>query len=89
MNVGVRELKAHLSQYLAKVREGEEIIITDRGEPVARIQPVSIANLPAKMQELIRTGRMTYRGPMRYFPTRVRMTPGDKTSTDFVREQRR
>jgi len=89
MNVGIRELKSHLSHYLARVREGEELIITDRGEPVARIEPVVRAGLPAKMQELIRTGRAIDKGPMRHFPTRIRMTPGDKTSTDFVREQRR
>jgi len=37
MTVGIRELKIHLSRYLSKVRSGEEIIITDRNEPVARI----------------------------------------------------
>lgn len=89
MNVGVREFKSHLSQYLARVRQGEEVIITDRGVPVARIEPVSRVELPAKLQELVRTGRAIDKGPMRHFPTRIRMTPGDKTSTDFVREQRR
>jgi prevent-host-death family protein len=41
-SVGVAELKAKLSQYLAKVRAGEEIAVTERGRPVAkivRIQP--------------------------------------------------
>ena len=89
MNVGIRELKAHLSQYLSKVREGEQIIVTDRGEPIARIEPVSVSHLPAKMQEMIRSGRMIHRGPLRYFPPRVKMTPGDRTSTDYVSEQRR
>lgn len=37
MTVGIRELKIHLSRYLSKVRSGEEIIITDRNEPIARI----------------------------------------------------
>jgi prevent-host-death family protein len=89
MNVGVRELKAHLSQYLARVRSGEEVIVTDRGTPVARLEPLAGAGLTAKMQELVRTGRAIDKGPMRHFPTRIRMTPGEKTSTDFVREQRR
>lgn len=89
MNVGIRELKSHLSQYLARVREGEELIITDRGVPVARIEPVARDTLPAKLRELIRTGRAIDKGPMRHFPTPLQMTPGDKTSTDFVREQRR
>ena len=41
MDVGVRELKSKLSEYLARTAAGEEIIITDRGRPVARLTPYS------------------------------------------------
>lgn len=37
----VTEVKARLSAYLARVRGGEEVLITDRGRPVARMVPVS------------------------------------------------
>lgn len=37
---GVAEVKARLSEYLARVRGGEEILVTDRGRPVARIVPM-------------------------------------------------
>lgn len=37
--VGVADLKAHLSQYLRLVREGATIIVLDRNTPVARIEP--------------------------------------------------
>ena len=40
MEVGVRELKNNLSRYLAKVGEGGEVIVTDRGRAVARITPI-------------------------------------------------
>jgi prevent-host-death family protein len=89
MHVGIRDFKSRLSHYLAKVRSGEEVIVTDRGVPVARVEPLSSTSLPPAMQELIRTGRMTYRGPLRYFPTRARMSPGEQSSTDLIREQRR
>lgn len=36
-SVGIRELKNNLSRYLAAVRRGEEVIVTQRGKPVARI----------------------------------------------------
>lgn len=39
MDVGVRELKSKLSEYLARTAAGEEIIVTDRGRPVARLTP--------------------------------------------------
>lgn len=34
---GIKEVKNNLSRYLARVKMGEEILITDRGKPVARI----------------------------------------------------
>ncbi len=37
MDVGIRELKARLSEYLGRVSAGEVITVTDRGRPVARI----------------------------------------------------
>jgi len=40
MIVSVRESKARLSELLAKAIEGEEIVITVRGEPTAKIVPV-------------------------------------------------
>jgi prevent-host-death family protein len=39
VTVGVAELKAKLSEYLARVRAGEEVVVTDRGRPIARIGP--------------------------------------------------
>ncbi|MBI2838543.1 MAG: type II toxin-antitoxin system prevent-host-death family antitoxin [Acidobacteria bacterium] len=39
-SAAVAELKASLSHYLAKVRAGEEVLVTDRGTPIARIVPV-------------------------------------------------
>jgi prevent-host-death family protein len=39
MEVGVRELKAKLSEYLAAAAAGEDVVVTDRGRPVARLVP--------------------------------------------------
>lgn len=38
-SVGVHEAKTHLSRLLERVRSGEEISITRRGEEVARLVP--------------------------------------------------
>ena len=43
MNVGIRELKAHLSEYVRRANRGEQILVTDRGKPVARL--VSLGGL--------------------------------------------
>jgi prevent-host-death family protein len=37
----ISELKARLSEYLNRVKAGEEIITTDRGKPGARLLPIS------------------------------------------------
>ena len=36
--VGIRELKNRLSEYLRMVRQGEDILITDRGEVIAELR---------------------------------------------------
>jgi prevent-host-death family protein len=38
---GIREVRQNLSALLREVRKGREIVITDRGEPVARLLPPS------------------------------------------------
>lgn len=40
MIVGVAELKARLSEYLGRVRAGEEVIVSDRGRPFAKVVPL-------------------------------------------------
>ena len=37
--VGVKELKAKLSEYLRLAKRGEIILVTDRGEAVAELRP--------------------------------------------------
>ncbi|MHB1138568.1 MAG: type II toxin-antitoxin system Phd/YefM family antitoxin [Microthrixaceae bacterium] len=39
MEVGVRELKARLSEFLGRAAAGEHVVVTDRGRPVARLVP--------------------------------------------------
>ena len=37
--VGIRDLKNRLSEYIRLVREGEVVMVTDRGEVVAELRP--------------------------------------------------
>lgn len=58
---GIRETKTHLSSYLAAVRAGEEVLITDRGRPVARIirEPARTGSLSDQLAGLAATGMVT------------------------------
>ncbi len=40
MTVGVRELKNGLSRYLGRTKKGEEIVVTERGKPVALLKSI-------------------------------------------------
>lgn len=40
MDVGVRELKQHLSEYLERAAKGETIRVTDRGQAKAILGPL-------------------------------------------------
>lgn len=56
----VSELKASLSEYLSKVKAGEEIIVTDRGKPVAKIVPDTDSEAaPEHLRALERKGLIT------------------------------
>lgn len=37
---GVKEVRDHFTKYIRRVSEGEEIVVTERGRPVAILKPV-------------------------------------------------
>jgi prevent-host-death family protein len=87
MDVPVTELRAHLSDWLDRVRAGEEVVVTDRGVPVARLLGMTAT---ATLQRLaaegvigrdVSTRRPTASGRSRPRPRRP--------VSDIVGEQRR
>ena len=54
----VSELKASISEYLSKVKAGEEVIVTDRGKPIAKIIPLKRGDIeiPAHLLTLEKAG---------------------------------
>ncbi len=58
--VGIKVLKTHLSEYLVKVRKGERVIITDRGQEVAEIVPISPER--QTVRSLMIAGRLKWKG---------------------------
>jgi prevent-host-death family protein len=73
--VGVAELKARLSQYLRRVKNGEEVGVYDRNEPVARLVPWSA------------TGALVVREPRRRYKTLgdIKLPPPAKLEVDAVK----
>jgi len=65
-SAGIAQLKARLSGYLAAVKRGEEVVVTEHGQPVARIVQIRGAHGTAAVGELERAGLL--RRPSRALP---------------------
>lgn len=60
----ISDLKARLSRYLDMVKAGEEVVVTDRGKPIARITPIDTRlHMENRLEMLVRTGEV--RPPVR------------------------
>ncbi|MBI4703385.1 MAG: type II toxin-antitoxin system prevent-host-death family antitoxin [Deltaproteobacteria bacterium] len=60
MQVGTAELRNRLSYFIAKVRRGARIVVTDRGRPVAELVPMAReGDLAARIEEMVREGGVT------------------------------
>ena len=57
ITVGVRELRQNLSIYLVRVKTGETLTVTEHGQPVAELRPLS--RRPGRLEQLIAEGRVT------------------------------
>ena len=91
--VGVRELKNRLTYYLGEVKGGENVVVTDRGKPVAimhRLDKIEEdAGLDERLAALAAQGYLTLppaREP-RTAPKRLSIE-GELVSETIIRERR-
>jgi prevent-host-death family protein len=74
--VGLRDLRHHTSEVLARVRHGEIIDVTEHGRLIARIVPVGEREPTPVLARLVESGRATLARRPGYRP---RMRPSDGT----------
>jgi prevent-host-death family protein len=87
MDVAVTELRAHLSDWLQRARQGDEVVITDRGVPVARLLGLSAT---AVLERLAAEGVIGQAGTGRRPAASGRPRPRPRRPVaDIVSEQRR
>jgi prevent-host-death family protein len=86
-SVGVRELKARLSEYLRRVRTGETIVITDHGQPVGRIVPAE-QPLDAKLRAMVEAGTLAWSGHRLEPMVPVAQVRGPHSVADLLIEDR-
>jgi prevent-host-death family protein len=71
--VGIRELKNKLTYYLKLTREGNKIVVTDRGTPVAVIQSIDRIKNNTSVEE--RLASLAKRGMVRLPQKRGELPP--------------
>ncbi len=86
MEVGVSELRAHLRDWLERVRGDEEIVVTDNGTPVARLVPAASTTALERLEHrgLIRRSRAP-----RGAASAIRRVKPRGSISELVAEQRR
>ena len=86
--VGIRELKDHLSEYLRRVRDGELLVITDRGKPVGELGPPEAAGSVERARQLVREGVARWGGGKPRGLVRGPRPRGDLVSEAVVEDRR-
>ena len=86
--IGIRELKAKLSECVREVRSGATIVVTEHGRPVARMIADASA-LDERLEILAKAGHILWSG-RRLKPTKpvARVPSGHRMVADLVSENR-
>ena len=84
MKLGLREANQHFSKAIKAVRAGKEVILTERGQPIAIIKPIKKKHEPdALLRRMADEGLITLpsrKGPMpRFEPIRATGKPLSQT----------
>ena len=89
----VSELKAGLSKYLARVKRGEQVLITERGRTIAKIVPV-LRSESAEEEHILELERLgialpsKYPGvPPEYWALKLPEDPEGKVLKGFLRDR--
>lgn len=91
--VGVRELKNRLSEYLRAVREGQRVLVTDRGRVVAELRAADATSLEQDLHpglaQLARRGVVSVGAPnqSRLYPRLKRLLPLGKLKRLLAEER--
>lgn len=87
LTVGVRDLKAQLSEYLRQVKAGETVIITEHGRPIGRIVPEPVS-LDERVRILMENGEILWNGDSIPHFDPVGDNEGEMLLSDIVAELR-
>jgi prevent-host-death family protein len=85
MDTNIRELKAHLSEYLQRVEAGDTIVVKNRNREVARIVP---ATTDRSLEKLCNTPGISWPGGKPCGMKAPKPISGRRLVSDIVSEDR-
>ena len=85
IKVNISDLKARLSAHIQLVKDGEEVLVCDRNQPVARIVPCRLTDHSEQEKRLVARGVLTPPLKKRPAPASWPVPPGN--ISDEVMEQ--
>jgi prevent-host-death family protein len=88
--VSVRDLKTHLSEWLARAQAGEVVEVTSHRKPIARITAVKPAEPKSTdpLQKAIDAGLISWNGQKPAFPPPIKLRGKGKLISEIVIEDR-
>jgi prevent-host-death family protein len=90
---GIKELKNRLTYYLKQVRKGDQIIVTDRGQPVAILHSITqveeTSTVEAKLASLAARGLMRLPEKWNGLPRIKAVKAAGKPASQMIIEERR
>ena len=86
--VSVRDLKTHLSEWLARAQSGEVVEVTSHRKPIARITAVKPAEPTSTnpLQKAMDAGLISWSGRKPEIPPPVKLNDGGPLMSDIVIE---
>ncbi|TVS06936.1 MAG: type II toxin-antitoxin system prevent-host-death family antitoxin [Cyanobium sp. PLM2.Bin73] len=86
----MRDLKTHLSEWLARAQAGEVVEVTSHRKPIARLTGIKQADSTSTnpLQKAIDAGVISWNGQKPVLPSPVKLNDGGPLMSDIVIEDR-
>lgn len=86
MEIGIAAFRADLKNYVDQARDGKDVVITDRGLPVARLAAIDATTLLERLQAegIVSLPRSTRRPPA----SEIRKVRSSESMSDLISTMR-
>jgi prevent-host-death family protein len=88
IKIGLREANLHFSKYVKMVKDGKEVVLTERGMPIAVIKPIPHEGETESRVKVLEEQGILKRARKGAFPVHKPITIRGKPISEIVAEER-